>query len=290
MSSNNTGSTNEAVKPAHGVSSANSKPNASTLPNVDSLSDAVIYSFFASQSNNSQLDNEDLKQIDPNNLEEIDLKWQIAMLTIRIRIFLKKTGRNLGVNGTDTIRFDKPKCDGLGYDWSDHVREGPTNFALMAYTSSGSSSSLSSNSEVSTCSKACLESVEARLEVYKKNEAIFEEDINILKLDVMLRDNALTKLRKKFEKAEKERDDLKLTLEKFENSSKNLSKLLEIQVSDKFKTSVGYVSQVFDSQVNDKYKTSEGCHAVPPPYTGNFMPSKPNLVLADEEEYVLVSQ
>ncbi|GJW27269.1 ribonuclease H-like domain-containing protein [Tanacetum coccineum] len=99
------------------------------------------------------------------------------------------------------------------------------------------------------------------------NEVVFEEDIKILKLDIKLRDNALTELRKKFEKAEKERDDLKLTLEKFENLSKNLSKLLEIQV-------------------NDKHKTGEGYHAVPPPYTGNFMPPKPNLVFVDEEEYV----
>ncbi|GKA10535.1 ribonuclease H-like domain-containing protein [Tanacetum coccineum] len=214
------------------------------------------------------------------------------------------------------------ECDGFGYDWSDHAEEGPTNFAFMAYTISGSSSSSSSDTEVSTCSKACLksyetlkehydnmtkdfnksqlnvgaykaclESVEARLDVYKKNDAIFEEDIKILKLDIMLRDNAPTEHRKKFEKAKKERDDLKLTLEKFENSSKNLSKLLDSQVSDKFKTSVGYDSQVFDSQVfdshvNDKYKTGEGYHAVPPPYTGNFMPLKPDLVLADKDEYV----
>ncbi|GKB42882.1 hypothetical protein Tco_0887824, partial [Tanacetum coccineum] len=84
----------------------------------------------------------------------------------------------------------------------------------------------------------------------------------------------------------KKRDDLKLTLEKFENSSKNLSKLLDSQVSDKFKTGVGYDSQVFDSQVNDKNKTGEGYHAISPPYTGNFMSPKPDLVLADEEEYV----
>ncbi|GKB47453.1 ribonuclease H-like domain-containing protein [Tanacetum coccineum] len=179
----------------------------------------------------------------------------------------------------------------------------------MAYTSSSSSSLYS---EVSTCSKACLKSyetlkehydnmikdfnksqlnvgaykaglecVEARLDIYKKNEVVFEEDIKILKLDVMLIDNALTELRKKFEKAEKERDDLKLTLNFFENSSKNLSKLLEIQVSDKFKTGVG-----FDSQENDKYKTSEGYHAVPPSYTGNFMPPRSDLVLGDEDEYV----
>ncbi|GKC75580.1 hypothetical protein Tco_1126354 [Tanacetum coccineum] len=182
----------------------------------------------------------------------------------------------------------------------------------MAYTSSGSSSSSSSDSKVSTCSKACLKSyetlkehydnltkdfnksqlnvgaykigleyVEDRLDMYKKNEVVFEEDIKILKLDIKLRDNALTELKKKFKKAKKERDDLKLTLEKFGNSSKNLSKLLKIQVSDKFKTSVG-----FDSQENDRYKTSEGYHAVSPPYTGNFMPPKYDLVLADEGEYV----
>ncbi|GJX24550.1 putative ribonuclease H-like domain-containing protein [Tanacetum coccineum] len=302
VSSNITSSTNEAVKTAHGVSTTNSKANASTLPNVDSLSDAVIYSFFASQSNSSQLDNDDLKQIDPNDLEEMDLKWQMAMLTMRARRFLKKTGRNLGVNGTDTIGFDKTKvecynCYRRGHfareckapkqqdnrnreitrRTSDQAEEGPTNFALRAYTSSGAY-------------KAGLESVEARLDVYKKNEAIFEEDIKILKLDIILRDNALTELRKKFEKDKKERDDLKLTLEKFENSSKNLCKLLDSQVSDKFKTGVGYDiqgfdSQVFDSQVNDKYKTGKGNHAVPPPYTGNFMPPKPDLVLANKDEY-----
>ncbi|GJV75490.1 hypothetical protein Tco_1507074 [Tanacetum coccineum] len=61
VSSNSTSSTNEAVKTAHDVSTANSKTNAHTLPNIDSLSDAVIYSFFASQSNSTQLDNENLK-------------------------------------------------------------------------------------------------------------------------------------------------------------------------------------------------------------------------------------
>ncbi|GKB77315.1 putative ribonuclease H-like domain-containing protein [Tanacetum coccineum] len=44
--------------------------------------------------------------------------------------------------------------------------------------------------------------------------------------------------------------------------------------------------QVVDSLENDRYKTSEGYHDVPPSYTGNFMPLKYDLVLADEEEYV----
>ncbi|GJX95228.1 putative ribonuclease H-like domain-containing protein [Tanacetum coccineum] len=91
---------------------------------------------------------------------------------------------------------DKEKVLWVELKRSDQAEEGPTNFALMAYTSSGFSSSSSSDFEV---------------------------------LIKQFRDNALTMLRKKFEKVEKERDDLKLTLEKFGNSSKNLSKLLEIQ-------------------------------------------------------------
>nr|GFA47259.1 hypothetical protein [Tanacetum cinerariifolium] len=101
VSSNNTNNTNKAVNTAHGVSAASSKTNASNLPNVDSLSDAMIY----------LLNNEVLKQIDPDDLEEIDLKWQMAMLTMRARRFLQKTRRNLDVKGTKTIGFDKTKVE-----------------------------------------------------------------------------------------------------------------------------------------------------------------------------------
>nr|GFB82010.1 ribonuclease H-like domain-containing protein [Tanacetum cinerariifolium] len=66
--------TNDSVSGAVSVSTVGAKFFASTLPNVDSLSNAVIYSFFASQSSSPQLDNEDLKQIDADDLEEMDLK------------------------------------------------------------------------------------------------------------------------------------------------------------------------------------------------------------------------
>nr|GEW36291.1 hypothetical protein [Tanacetum cinerariifolium] len=211
-----------------------------------------------------QLDNEDLQQIDANDLEEMYLKCHMAMLTMRAKRFLKKTGRKVGANGSETIRrnvivettYAKALVaqDGIRYDWSDQAEDRPINFALMAYTS--------------LAYKTGLEYVEARLVVYKKNEDIFEENIKFLKLDIHLRDNALTELGKKLEKAEKERDEIKITLEKIENSSKTLNKML-------------------DSQVNDKNKTGVGYHAVPPPYTGNFMPSKPDLILADVDEYVV---
>nr|GEW32741.1 hypothetical protein [Tanacetum cinerariifolium] len=113
---------------------------------------------------------------------------------------------------------------------------------------------------------------------------------------LIMRDKALVDLRKKFEKAEQERDELKLKLEKFQTSSKNLSQLLASQTTDK--TGLGYDNQVFHSTVfdsdellssesdasmptslvYDRYKLGEGYRAVPPPYTGTFMPPKPDLL------------
>nr|GFA09635.1 ribonuclease H-like domain-containing protein [Tanacetum cinerariifolium] len=250
VSFNNTDSTNKAVNTTHGVSAASSKTNASNLPNVDILSDAVIYSFFTSQSNSPQLDNEDLKQIDLHDLEEMDLKWQMAMLTMRARRFLQKTRRSLCVKRTGTIGFNKTKVEYYNFHRRGHfVREcrafkHQDNMNKKAPIRTVPVEDTTLNALISQCAyKASLESVEARLEVCKKDEVVFEDDIKILKHDVIFRDKAIPELRQKFEKVKKERDDSKLTLEKFKG---------------------------------------EGYHAVPPPYTGNFMPPKPDLVFADE--------
>ncbi|GKB43021.1 ribonuclease H-like domain-containing protein [Tanacetum coccineum] len=113
-SNNNNSSTNgavstaQAVNTANGVSAANTQVNAS---NIDNLSDAVICAFLASQPNNPQLAHEDLQQIHPDDLEEMDLRWQMAMLTMRARRFLKNTGRKLTINGNESVGFDKSKVE-----------------------------------------------------------------------------------------------------------------------------------------------------------------------------------
>ncbi|GJU87199.1 ribonuclease H-like domain-containing protein [Tanacetum coccineum] len=242
VSSDNSSSTNEIVNTAHSVSTASSKDQASTV----SYADDVMFSFFANQSNASQLDNEDLEQIDANDLEEMDLKWQVAMLTMRVKRFINKTGRKLDLNSKEIVGFGRTKVecynchrrghfarecraprnqrnrnrddprrnapvdtsntnvlvvqDGIGgYDWSFQVEEGITNFVLMAYTSQGSSSSSSSDSEY----------------------------------DVQVKDISIKDLRNLLEEALKEKDDLKLKLEKFEESSKNPTKLINSQITDK---------------------------------------------------------
>nr|GEU92174.1 ribonuclease H-like domain-containing protein [Tanacetum cinerariifolium] len=257
-----------------------------------------------------------LPNIDADDLEEIDLKWKMAMLTVRARRFLQMTGRNLGANGPTSMGSDI-------YDWIFQAEEEPTNYALMTFTSLSSSS----DNEIVLCSKACtkayatlqshydkltddfrksqfdvisyktgLELVEAILLVYQQNETVFEKDIKLLKLEVQLRDNALVVLRQYIEKAEQEIDDLKLKLEKFQTSSKNLSQLLASQTNDK--TGLGYNTHIFThsmfdyddyftsesddsfppSPIYDRYQLGDGYHVVPPPYTGTFMPSKHDLV------------
>ncbi|GJX44962.1 ribonuclease H-like domain-containing protein [Tanacetum coccineum] len=240
-----------------------------------------------------------IEQIDPDDLEEMDLQWEMAMLAIRARRFIKRTGRQAprnqdnrgkenskrtmtieshaenalvaqdGIGGCKLKATLKEQYDNLNSDYN------KSQFNLVSY-------------------KAGLELIEARLAHYKKNEAVFEESINVLKLEVRLRDNALVENKKKLEKAEKERDELKLTLEKFQNSSKSLNNLLESQVSDKFKTGLGYnaataASPAVESFVNSsemlenqEYNKSRGYHAVPPPYTRNFIPCKPEYRIIDE--------
>ncbi|GKF33414.1 retrovirus-related pol polyprotein from transposon TNT 1-94, partial [Tanacetum coccineum] len=111
VSLNNTSSTNGAVNTAHNATTASTQATAVNSTTINNLSDAVICSFFVSQPNSTQIDNEDLQQINPDDLEEIDLRWQMAMLTMRARRFLKNIRRKFSVNGTETIRFDKSKVE-----------------------------------------------------------------------------------------------------------------------------------------------------------------------------------
>nr|GEV58929.1 hypothetical protein [Tanacetum cinerariifolium] len=74
--------------------------------NTDSTTDSVSAATIV-----SALDNEDLKQIDVDDLEEMDLRWQMAILTMRARMFLQKTGRNLGDNRVTTMGFDMSKVE-----------------------------------------------------------------------------------------------------------------------------------------------------------------------------------
>ncbi|GJY33504.1 hypothetical protein Tco_0417973 [Tanacetum coccineum] len=262
-------STNEADNTAYGVSAAHTQSNPTS---GDNLSDDMICAFLASQPNSPQL------------LDLTGLKWSattvIKMVTLQENVELLEIKEKRIVEELSQWKLT------LKMSW------------FLKMESEGSSSS--SDSEVDSCSKSCvkayatlkeqydslsldykksqfnlvsykagLESVEARLAHYKKNEVVFEESINVF------------------------------NLEKFQNSSKSSNNLLESQVIDKFKPGLGYnagsstaaspavesfvnSSEMLENQENNKSKSDKGYHAVPLPFTGNFIPFKPDLTFMDE--------
>ncbi|GJV71572.1 ribonuclease H-like domain-containing protein [Tanacetum coccineum] len=94
------------------VSTANSSVSTnSTLDSTANLSDAIVYAFLANQPNGSQLVHEDLEQIHEDDLKEMDLKWQLALLSMRARRYYQRTGKKITINGSDTIGYDKSKVE-----------------------------------------------------------------------------------------------------------------------------------------------------------------------------------
>ncbi|GKA32296.1 hypothetical protein Tco_0718663, partial [Tanacetum coccineum] len=129
------------------------------------------------------------------------------------------------------------------------AEEGPADFALMAHLSSGSSSSSSSDSEV--------------------------------------RDKSITELKNQLAEALREKDDLKLKLEnqmtknELHDIHKNNSEVL-VSASN---SSVNEIEEE-NNHLNDRFNKVEGYHAVPPPYTRNYMPSRPDLSFAGLDDSV----
>ncbi|GJW54262.1 putative ribonuclease H-like domain-containing protein [Tanacetum coccineum] len=111
LSSSSTNSATRAVNTPQDVNTASTQGAANSSTTVENLSDDVIYSFFARQPSIPQLDNEDLQQINPGDLEEMDLRWNIAMLTMRARRFLKNTRTKLNMANKERIGFDKSKME-----------------------------------------------------------------------------------------------------------------------------------------------------------------------------------
>nr|GEZ02414.1 zinc finger, CCHC-type [Tanacetum cinerariifolium] len=234
----------------------------SSHDNTTNLSDATVYAFMANQPNGSQLVHEDLEQIHEDDLEEIDLKWQLALLSIKARSYMA----------------------------DDEV---PTNMALMAFSDSEVQNS-------KTCSNTCLKSfetlktqyenvriefnksefdlatykrglafVEEQFVFYKKNEVVFCDQITILKRDALFKDLEITSLNLQIEKLKKEKESIQIKINNFENASKSLDKLIGSQINDNSRTGLGFTSY----------------NAIAPPPTGLFVPLTIDLSNSGLEEF-----
>ncbi|GKF04135.1 hypothetical protein Tco_0034803, partial [Tanacetum coccineum] len=147
------------------------KYNLDTLSMDDLYNNLKVYESEIKGQTSSILNSQNVAFVSSDNFSNINEIVNIAymaMLTMKVKRFIKKTGRKLDLNGKETISFDRTnvecyKCyrrvdtsttnalviqDGIGgYDWSFQAEEGITNFALMAYISQGLSSSSTSDCE-----------------------------------------------------------------------------------------------------------------------------------------------
>nr|GFA42054.1 hypothetical protein [Tanacetum cinerariifolium] len=224
VSLNSTSSVNRAVNTTHGVTTTSTQATDVNSTTINNLSDVVIYSLFLSQPNNLQLDNEDLQQIHPDDFKELDLRWQMAMLTIRARKFLKNTGRKFTMNGNETIGFYKSKVECYNCHKKGHFareRRAPRN--------------QENKNKESTRRTVPVETLAS---------------LALVSCDV---------------------------LEGYDWSNQAEDGLTNFAL-------MAYSSTSSNSKIIDKCKTGLGYNAILPPYTGNFLPPKPNL--SGLEEFV----
>ncbi|GJS79981.1 putative ribonuclease H-like domain-containing protein [Tanacetum coccineum] len=262
-----------------------------------------------------QLDHEDLEQVNEFDLKEMDLKWQVAMISMRLKKFYKKTVRKLHFDAKEPVGFDKTKVrcfnchntghfarecrlkgnqearrrdtgntgykakdngrrpgkqkepkalvtlDGDGVDWTGHAEDELENFALMAYTNSGS------NTKVTSCLKECEESYAKLKKLYDEQR----EQLGDANIEIQAYTQALKKMSAKDKSELGYGDQIHEGVLSYENEV--LESVFDIRSSD-----------VEDSSVYDRFVKFEGMHAVPRPMTGIYMPPKSDIGI-DESNF-----
>nr|GEZ93628.1 hypothetical protein [Tanacetum cinerariifolium] len=224
---------------------------ASTDVAAASLSHDTICAYIATQSNGSHIKYEDITQINEDDIEEMDIKWNMALLSMRANRFWKKTGLKL---------YNEEENHALVVDDEENTKNLNTKISKLNEELSDSEADLYNY-------KRGLSQVEARLVKFKENEVKYCKRIRVLERDLEIRDNKIEYLKNELEQIKKEKESLDNKLTGFENASKDLDNLLGSQRSDKNKEGLGY-------------------SAVPPPPAQIYSPPKKDLSWTDLPEFV----
>ncbi|GJV35088.1 hypothetical protein Tco_1407565 [Tanacetum coccineum] len=235
-------------------------------------------------------------------MEEIDIRWQVAMITARIRKFMRKTGRPIDLKPKNGITFDKSKieCFNLTYammaltgveqdDWSiefdaEHMHFGQDGLDDFDWSNKADDALVSL----------------ALMATNSENEYAWGDKYEQMEYDLKIRDLKLEEKQKELDQALKERDDFKVKLEKWTNASVLQNEVLNKQryVSDK--SCIGFGIESSNSMESDissgdetltdsayeNFKREKAYKAVPPP-TGTIIPPRANVSFTGIDELAI---
>ncbi|GJX45261.1 putative ribonuclease H-like domain-containing protein [Tanacetum coccineum] len=181
-----------------------------------------------------------LEQIHEDDLEAMDLKWQLSLLSIRVKRYFQRTRKKIFINANDTAGYDKSKVECFNYHKTGHFarecraprnKEGQfkyqDNTRKQGNNENTSSKAMLAIDGVAFTYKRGLATVEEQLITYRKNEVLFSEEVAVLKREVACKDYEINVLKSEFEKVKQEKEGIEFKIKKFDNASKSLNKLLE---------------------------------------------------------------
>ncbi|GJY40775.1 hypothetical protein Tco_0428045 [Tanacetum coccineum] len=236
-----------------------------------------------------------LRSNSEDDLEAIDLKWQLSLLSVSAKKYYQRTGKKIFINANDIAVYDKSKfrksrqpqkqgnnedksskamlaIDGVGFDWSDMAEEQvQTNMALMAfsdlevYADKNYSKTCLKNYE--TLKKQCddllvkLNESEFKATTYKRGLATLEDQIITYKKNEVLFSEEIGVLKRDVACKDYEINVLKSEFEKVKQEKDGIDFKIE-----KFDKASKDLDQLLGSQITDKCKKGLGYSAVPPPH------------------------
>ncbi|GKB22627.1 reverse transcriptase domain-containing protein [Tanacetum coccineum] len=266
MTAPSTSSTNDVntAKPAYEVSTVSPNVNtASPQVSTASFNDNVVYAFMVENPNGSNLLQQNLEQIHEDDLEAIDLKWQLSLLILecfnyhkmghfarecraprnkegqfRNQDNIKKHGNNedtyskamLAIDGVDSEVYNDKTCS----------KTCLKNYETLKKQCDDLIVKLNQTEFTAATYKRGLATVEEKLTTYRKNEVLFSEEVAVLKKEVACKDYEINVLKSEFEKVKQEKEGIEFKIDKFDKASKDLDKLLGSQITDKSKKGLGY--------------------------------------------------
>nr|GEY87879.1 hypothetical protein [Tanacetum cinerariifolium] len=226
-------------------------------------------------------------QIHEDDLEEMDLKWQLALLSMRATRYFQRTGKKITINRSDTAGYDKTKvecfnCHKMGHFtkeyrslWNQESRprnqdssrkivnvEDTSSKAMVAIDEAGFDWSYMADDKVPS-------NMALMVFLDSENEVMFCDQIIIFKRYASFKDSEINAPNLQIEKIKKEKESNQIKINNFKNAFKSLDKLIGSQISNNIRTGFEFPSY----------------NAVTPPLTGLFVPLTIDLSNSGLEEF-----